>query len=136
MRVRHSLYGDVPAADFGPLALKVCREAMIGKGICRSTINGCVSRFRQVFRWAAENERGPGACIRRCARWPASSEVAPWPRSRVPGARPCRRNGRAARRPADRGDDPPQWLTGMRPQEVDPTRLAGTNCRSVLEAGV
>src|SRR5204863_3249068 len=56
MRFVHALYGDVPAAEFGPLALKACREQMIAKGLCRTTINGYVGRVKQVFRWAVENE--------------------------------------------------------------------------------
>lgn len=50
------LYGQTRAADFGPLALKAVREAMIGTGNARTHINKNVSRIRQMFRWAVENE--------------------------------------------------------------------------------
>ena len=62
------LYGSSPAAEFGPLALKAVRQAMIDgpapspdlkrppRPWCRSFINKCVGRIRSVFRWAVENE--------------------------------------------------------------------------------
>jgi integrase len=84
LRFVRSLYGSTAAAQFGPLALKAIREAMIrhpvtrkvrvrdeqtGKarevqkvlrvGLARSHINKQVSRIKQMFRWAAENELLP-----------------------------------------------------------------------------
>ncbi len=53
------LYGRTPAADFGPLALKVVRQNMIDAGLARTTINQRVNRVRRLFRWAAENELSP-----------------------------------------------------------------------------
>lgn len=51
------LYGDIPANDFGPLALKACRQQMIDGGtMCRDFINKSVGRIRRAFRWAVENE--------------------------------------------------------------------------------
>jgi integrase len=47
------LYGKTPAADFGPLALKACREKMIEKGWSRGYINSQVDRLRRMFKWAA-----------------------------------------------------------------------------------
>jgi hypothetical protein len=63
MRPLHALYGSLPAAEFGPLALKACRERMIDAGLARTTINGYVSRIRQAFRWAVENEQVPGEVL-------------------------------------------------------------------------
>ena len=54
MRPLHELYGAMPAAEFGPLRLKACRERMIDAGLSRTTINGYVSRIRQAFRWAVD----------------------------------------------------------------------------------
>jgi integrase len=53
------LYGHTEAAKFGPLALKAVREAMIGAGLCRSTINQRISRVKRLFKWAVENEIVP-----------------------------------------------------------------------------
>ena len=53
----HEMYGSTPAADFGPLALKTVREAMIERnGWSRTTINKAVGTIRRMFKWAAENE--------------------------------------------------------------------------------
>lgn len=45
-----------PIAQFGPLAVRQVREAMIGKGWSRSYINDQVNRLRRMFRWAVANE--------------------------------------------------------------------------------
>lgn len=78
--IRHSLkplrvmFGNTFAKDFGPLALKRVREAMIDGswmtpeerdarvqakkpiGLCRKVTNQRVGRIRRMFRWAGENE--------------------------------------------------------------------------------
>ncbi len=53
------LYGDTHVGDFGPLALKAVRQAMIDRGWCRSFINKQVNRVRKMFAWAASEERVP-----------------------------------------------------------------------------
>jgi len=55
------LYGETVAADFGPLALKAVREAMIQKGWCRSHINKQISRLKSMFRWGTEQEMIAGS---------------------------------------------------------------------------
>ncbi len=66
--VRH-LYGDTPAKEFGPLALKAVRELFI-KGydhpkhgpqpaLARGVVNQRVARVRRMFKWAVENELVP-----------------------------------------------------------------------------
>jgi integrase len=57
----HRLYGRVPVGEFGPLALKACREAMVADGLARKTVNGYVGRVRRLFRWGTENELVPVA---------------------------------------------------------------------------
>ena len=59
MRPVNSLYGHRPAAQFGPLALKACRQAMIDAGTSRSVVNAYVGRAKRMFRWAVENELIP-----------------------------------------------------------------------------
>ena len=56
LRPVRALYGHTPAAQFGPLALKTVRRAMIDSGLARTTINFRVSKIRRAFKWAAENE--------------------------------------------------------------------------------
>lgn len=61
LRPVRELYGHTLAAEFGPVALKAVRRAMIDAGLARTTINFRVSKVRRVFKWAAENELvGPG----------------------------------------------------------------------------
>ncbi|MDA1013978.1 MAG: site-specific integrase [Planctomycetota bacterium] len=42
--------------DFGPLAFKAVRQAMIDDGHCRKSINKHSGRIRRIFAWAVENE--------------------------------------------------------------------------------
>ena len=56
LRSVHELYGHVPSTEFGPLALKACRAAMIADRLARTTINSFVGRIKRMFRWAGENE--------------------------------------------------------------------------------
>jgi integrase len=56
LRFLRRLYGQTPAKDFGPRALKLVREAMIQAGRCRTLINKDICRIRQMFAWSVENE--------------------------------------------------------------------------------
>ena len=53
------LYGRRPGGTFGPLALKACRQKMIGDGLTRGVINNHIGRAKRFFKWAAENELVP-----------------------------------------------------------------------------
>ena len=55
------LYGDTPAAAFGPVALKAMRQKFVEVGWCRSLVNRRVGRVRRVFKWAASEELIPAA---------------------------------------------------------------------------
>lgn len=59
LAVVRQLYGHTPARDFGPLALKACREKMIAKGWSRGYVNAQVDRLRRMFKWAAGEELLP-----------------------------------------------------------------------------
>ncbi len=59
LRPLRQLYSNSNARDFGPLALKAVRHAMIDRGLCRTFINRQVSRIKRMFAWAAENELVP-----------------------------------------------------------------------------
>ncbi len=55
-RYVRELYGHLPAAEFGPLALKVVRQKFIGENWCRKTVNARVERVRRIFKWAVAEE--------------------------------------------------------------------------------
>jgi integrase len=59
LRFVHRLYGATSALEFGPLALKNVRQAMIEAGRSRKLINKDMSRVRGMFSWAVENELLP-----------------------------------------------------------------------------
>lgn len=52
-------YGDLPAIEFGPLALEAVRDRMIADGLARKTINSRVRRIVAAFKWAAAKELIP-----------------------------------------------------------------------------
>lgn len=137
-RLLVSLNGDEPAAEFGPLKLRRCREWMIRGGWvyrdpadehrqkqarpwCRTTINRQVRRIRTLFKWAASMELVP--------------PTVPAGLATVPGLRHGRTDAAESEpvKPVDEGHveatlehmPPPvaamvrlQLLTGMRPGEV------------------
>src|SRR3954469_2693898 len=63
LRFVRKLYGASPATEFGPVALKDVRRAMIDAGRSRKLINKDVHRIRAMFRWAAAEELYPGAAL-------------------------------------------------------------------------
>lgn len=73
MRWLKKLYGRTAAADVGPLALKAVRQAVIGKGVFRCSVNHAVNRIRRMFKWAVENELNPA---RRAAIAPSHCRIA------------------------------------------------------------
>ena len=58
-RYVRQLYGDTPAAAFGPVALKATRQRFVDVGWCRSLVNRRVGRVRRMFKWAASEELIP-----------------------------------------------------------------------------
>jgi integrase len=56
LRVVKSLYGNTPARDFGPIALKACRNSMIEMDWSRTYTNAQIDRARRMFRWAVEEQ--------------------------------------------------------------------------------
>jgi integrase len=59
----NQLYGLTPACDFGPLSLKVVRNAMIKEGWCRRTVNNAINRLRLMFNWAVGEELIPASIL-------------------------------------------------------------------------
>jgi integrase len=74
--LRH-FYGHTLAREFGPLALKAVRQAMVGgyehpeygpqRGLARGLVNQRVGRIRRAFKWAVENELLPAAVFQALA---------------------------------------------------------------------
>jgi integrase len=50
------MYGDELAANFGPIALKACRQVWIDSGVTRQTINKRQGRLVRVFKWGVAEE--------------------------------------------------------------------------------
>jgi integrase len=59
MRPLRRLYDHTLARDFGPVALKAVRQAMLDAGLSRGVINHRICRIRRVFRWAVAEELVP-----------------------------------------------------------------------------
>jgi integrase len=127
MRFAVKLYGTTTATEFGPLALKACRQAMIEAELSRTTINGYVSRVRQCFRWAVENQWVTPSVLEGLRAVPGLK------RGRTPAkesepVRPVDENDMRAVQPLVSREVAAmielQWLTGMRPNEVVAMRMA------------
>jgi integrase len=56
IRIVKNLFGMSPARDFGPRALKLCREEMLRKDWSRTYINSQVGKIQRMFRWGVEEE--------------------------------------------------------------------------------
>ncbi len=56
-----ALMGDLPADEFGPLALKSVRERIVESGVARTTVNKYIDRIRRAFTWAAGEELIPAS---------------------------------------------------------------------------
>ena len=50
------LYGNIPAIDFGPKALRAVRQIWVDRGLAISTINAYAGHIKRTFKWAASNE--------------------------------------------------------------------------------
>lgn len=64
------LYGDQPAIEFGPLALKAVREVWIERGQSRQSINKNMRRVTRMFKWAVAEELIPPAVYQALAAVP------------------------------------------------------------------
>ena len=56
MKPVRSLFGDIPAVQFGPVALRAVREQFIAADWNRKTINKALVAVRHIFKWAASVE--------------------------------------------------------------------------------
>jgi integrase len=115
------LYGDSPAARFGPKSLLTLRHQMIGREWKRLTVNLMVSRVKRMFRWGTEQELVPGSVFH------ALQAVAGLRRGRcdAPDGEPVRPVKRELVDPIEPFVSPQVWamvqlqlLTAARPGEI------------------
>jgi integrase len=59
LRPLRRLYGHTPGREFGPLALKAVRQAMIDSGLCRNEVNKRIGKVVRAFKWAVAEEMVP-----------------------------------------------------------------------------
>jgi integrase len=59
LRPLKALYGNTPAAGFGPLALAAVRQKMIELDWCRTHLNKQLSRIKGLFKWGESQELIP-----------------------------------------------------------------------------
>lgn len=59
LRPLRQLFGDTLARDFGPLKLKMVRQAMVDSDLSRGVINNRVNRVKRFFKWAVAEELVP-----------------------------------------------------------------------------
>ena len=142
LRVARELYGSTPAADFGPNALRVVREAMARgredgdrprRPWCRKTVNERVGHLVRMYRWAASRELLGPQCYQALQTLPPlkrgrcsardNAPVGPAPQDRIDAVRPL--VARQVRALIDL-----QLLTGARPGE-----LLGLRARDIDTGG-
>jgi hypothetical protein len=80
IRYVRELYGEIPAADFGPLALKAVRQKFVQQNWCRKTANARVEWVRRVFKWAVAEELIPPTVYQAHAPSRGCSAAGPAPR--------------------------------------------------------
>jgi integrase len=121
LKVVRSLYGRTPAGEFGPRALKACRQGMIARGWSRNYINAQIDRIRRMYRWGASEEKVDAAVYQalctveglRAGKTEAreTKKVKPVPEDRVETTLPCMPS-------VVRAMTRFQLLTGCRPDEA------------------
>lgn len=74
VKVLSKLYGDTPAAEFGPRALEVVQVQFCKDGLCRRYANSLVGTIKTTWRWACRAELIPPE------RWHALAVVPGIPR--------------------------------------------------------
>ncbi len=63
LRLLRRLYGNTPAVEFGPLALKSIQRRFVEQGQSRRYANDNISRLKKMFRWAASEQLIPVSVV-------------------------------------------------------------------------
>ena len=74
IRILKPLFGETPAAEFGPVRLRVVRDAMIAAQWSRNFINKQIRRVRMMFRFAVSLELIPASILAALDSFSALSE--------------------------------------------------------------
>src|SRR5262245_63329760 len=56
IKALRELYGEEPAAEFGPLKLKAVRQGWVTGGVSRGEANRRTNIARRIFKWAVAEE--------------------------------------------------------------------------------
>src|SRR5262249_44359021 len=59
------MYGETPAAKFGPVAFQAIRHRLIDAGLCISTIRDRMGIIKRMVAWGVANEMLPGDALHR-----------------------------------------------------------------------
>jgi integrase len=127
LRPLKTLYGHTIAAEFGPLALKAVRNAMVDAGLARNLVNQRVGRIKRMFKWAVSEELIPPVVFHGLQTLAGLQRGRSAAKEREP-IKPVDAADIDAVIPLVnrfvRGMIRLQWLTGMRPSEVCNIRRA------------
>ena len=61
LRAIKELYGQIPAADVGPLALQAVQSQLISRNLARKTINHFCGTIKRLFKWGVSQQLVPVA---------------------------------------------------------------------------
>jgi integrase len=121
LRPVREMYGETPAAKFGPVAFQAVRKKLIDTELCISTIRDRMGIIKRMVAWGVANEMLPGDALHRLQAVPrlkagrdgvkASRKVKPAPEEHIRAILPHLQ-------PTVRAMVELQALTGMRPGEV------------------
>lgn len=135
MRPLKRLYGRHSTSEFGPLALKNVRQAMIESDHSRKYINDNINRIKRMFKWAVENElvawgtyhglQAVSGLRRGRSKARETAPVLPVPEQHVLDILPHVSHAVAAMIEL-------QMLTGMRPGEVTGMRALDLNTADAI----
>ena len=121
------MYGETPAAKFGPVAYQAVRQKLLdtagvrGKPLCVTTVRKMLGTIKQMIGWGVANEMLPGDALHRL-------QAVPGLRANQPGVVPAKKVLPVSEgdvqailphlTPATRAMVELQCSTGMRPGEV------------------
>jgi integrase len=121
LRPVREMYGETPAAKFGPVAFQAVRKKLIDAGLCITTIRDRMGIIKRMVAWGVANEMLPGEALHRLQAVPrlearrdgvkASRKVKPAPEEDIRAILPHLQ-------PTVQAMVELQALTGMRPGEV------------------
>ena len=70
IRILRKFYAQVPAVEFGPLAMRAIQGHLVELGLARRTINHMCGTIKHIFKWAASHEMIPVAVYQALATVP------------------------------------------------------------------